>query len=101
MYARRTGGSGAGLPGAIPASIHSAGQHPGRYRLGCTADEPADALRAPLAGVGVRVIRWRGAITKIIVLSVSSSQVVAQAVRSQGHSGRSDRRRSGRGVTKA
>lgn len=32
--------------------------------LGCTADELADALRAPLAAVGVRVVRRRGAVTK-------------------------------------
>ena len=31
--------------------------------LGCTADELADALRAPLAAIGVRVVRQRGAIT--------------------------------------
>jgi len=32
--------------------------------LGCTADELADALRAPLGAVGVRVVRQRGTITK-------------------------------------
>ncbi len=32
--------------------------------LSCTADEFADALRAPLAAVGVRVVRQRGATTK-------------------------------------
>ena len=31
--------------------------------LRCTADELADALRAPLAAVGVRVVRRRGAMT--------------------------------------
>ncbi len=31
--------------------------------LGCTADELADALRAPLAAVDVRVVRRRGGIT--------------------------------------
>ena len=32
--------------------------------LSCTADELADALRAPLAVVGVRVVRQRGAATR-------------------------------------
>jgi len=32
--------------------------------LGCPADELADALRAPLATVGVRVVRRRGAVIK-------------------------------------
>jgi len=32
--------------------------------LDCTAGDLADALRAPLAAVGVRVIRRRGLITK-------------------------------------
>ena len=30
-------------------------------RLGCTADQFADALRSPLAAVGVRVVRQHGA----------------------------------------
>jgi hypothetical protein len=30
-------------------------------RLGCTADQFADALRSPLAAVGVRVVRKHGA----------------------------------------
>jgi hypothetical protein len=34
--------------------------------LGCTADEPAAALRAPLAVVGVRVIRQRGVTSKAL-----------------------------------
>jgi hypothetical protein len=33
--------------------------------LDCTADELADALRAPLAAIGVRVVRQRGAKTKL------------------------------------
>jgi len=33
--------------------------------LSCTADELADALRAPLAAVGVRVIRQRGALSSL------------------------------------
>jgi hypothetical protein len=33
-------------------------------RLDCTADEFADALRAPLAMIGVRVVRQRRAGTK-------------------------------------
>jgi hypothetical protein len=32
--------------------------------LSCTADELADVLRAPLAAIGVRVVRQRGATTK-------------------------------------
>lgn len=32
--------------------------------LGCTADELSNALRAPLAAIGVRVIRRRDTITK-------------------------------------
>ena len=32
--------------------------------LDCTAGDLADALRAPLAAVGVRVIRRRGSVTK-------------------------------------
>jgi hypothetical protein len=34
---------------------------PQERRLGCTADQFADALRSPLATVGVRVVRQRGA----------------------------------------
>jgi hypothetical protein len=34
---------------------------PQERRLGCTADQFADALRSPLALVGVRVVRRRGA----------------------------------------
>jgi hypothetical protein len=34
--------------------------------LSCTADELADALRAPLAAVGVRVVRQRGTTTKSV-----------------------------------
>jgi hypothetical protein len=34
---------------------------PQERRLGCTADQFADALRSPLAVVGVRVVRRRGA----------------------------------------
>ena len=36
---------------------------PQARRLDCTADDFAAALRAPLAAVGVRVIRRRGPIT--------------------------------------
>ncbi len=36
---------------------------PQRRGLGCTADELAGALRAPLAAVGVRVVRRRGMVT--------------------------------------
>jgi hypothetical protein len=32
--------------------------------LGCTADQLADALRTPLAAVGVRLVRRRGGITR-------------------------------------
>jgi hypothetical protein len=32
--------------------------------LSCSADELADALRDPLAAIGVRVVRQRGATTK-------------------------------------
>ena len=53
--------------------------------LDCTADDLADALRAPLAAVGVRVIRRRGSITKSLfsefqARGVSRSKYEAKAI---------------------
>lgn len=54
--------------------------------LGCTADELADALRVPLASVGVRVVRRRKAKTKSPISQfqargVSRRQYEAKAIK--------------------